>query len=228
MLLGVVGFFLVDTALNIEAMSPSMIVLRHGSSGACHLLSRICRAAIINAGDGMHEHPTQALLDAYTIRERKGRLEGLKVAIVGDLLHSRVLRSNILLLRKMGADVWVCGPATLIPPGLDRLGVQVTTSVEAAAEVYLGYLDAVSRRSAAGVQRMQLGIKRLSRLGRRAELALAAALLGRAHLVVGSRVAANRAFLRAITLAEEAHFPFAARLARAEREEMAESGVGSA
>ncbi len=128
------GETLVDTAMNIEAMSPSMIVLRHGSSGACHLLSRICRAAIINAGDGMHEHPTQALLDAYTIRERKRRIEGLKVAIVGDLLHSRVLRSNILLLRKLGAEVWVCGPSTLIPPGLDRLGVHVTTSVEAAAE----------------------------------------------------------------------------------------------
>jgi aspartate carbamoyltransferase catalytic subunit len=128
------GETLVDTAMNIEAMSPSMIVLRHSSSGACHLLSRICRAAIINAGDGMHEHPTQALLDAYTIRERKRRISGLKVAIVGDLLHSRVLRSNILLLRKLGADVWVCGPATLIPPGLDRLGVNVTTSVDAAAE----------------------------------------------------------------------------------------------
>jgi aspartate carbamoyltransferase catalytic subunit len=128
------GETLVDTAMNIEAMSPSMIVLRHSSSGACHLLSRICRAAIINAGDGMHEHPTQALLDAYTIRERKGRIEGLKVAIVGDLLHSRVLRSNILLLRKLGADVWVCGPSTLIPPGLGRLGVHVTTSVDAAAE----------------------------------------------------------------------------------------------
>jgi aspartate carbamoyltransferase catalytic subunit len=82
----------------------------------------------------MHEHPTQALLDAFTIRERKGRIGGLKVAIVGDLLHSRVLRSNILLLTRLGADVWVCGPATLIPPGLDRLGVRVTTSVEAAVE----------------------------------------------------------------------------------------------
>jgi aspartate carbamoyltransferase catalytic subunit len=126
------GETLVDTAMNIEAMAPSMIVLRHGSSGACHLLSRICRAAIINAGDGMHEHPTQALLDAFTIRERKGRIQGLKVAIFGDLLHSRVLRSNILLLSKLGVEVWVCGPATLIPPGLDRYGVHVTTSVDAA------------------------------------------------------------------------------------------------
>ena len=84
-----------------------MIVLRHASSGACHLLSRICKSRIINAGDGMHEHPTQALLDAFTIREHKKRIEGLKVAIVGDLLHSRVLRSNVLLLTKLGADVWV-------------------------------------------------------------------------------------------------------------------------
>jgi len=124
------GETLVDTAMNIEAMAPSMIVLRHSSSGACHLLSRICRAGIINAGDGMHEHPTQALLDAYTIRECKGRISGLKVAIFGDLLHSRVLRSNLLLLTKLGAEVWVCGPATLIPPGLDRLGAHVTTSVD--------------------------------------------------------------------------------------------------
>jgi aspartate carbamoyltransferase catalytic subunit len=128
------GETLVDTAMNIEAMSPSMIVLRHPSSGACHLLARICKAAIINAGDGMHEHPTQALLDAFTIRERKGRIQGLKVAIFGDLLHSRVLRSNLLLLTRLGAEVWVCGPATLIPPGLDRLGVRVTTRVEEAVE----------------------------------------------------------------------------------------------
>jgi aspartate carbamoyltransferase catalytic subunit len=128
------GETLVDTALNIEAMAPSMIVLRHAASGACHLLSRICKAAIINAGDGMHEHPTQALLDAFTIREHKQRIAGLKVAIVGDLLHSRVLRSNLLLLRKLGAEVWVCGPATLIPPGLDRLGVRVTTRIDEAVE----------------------------------------------------------------------------------------------
>jgi aspartate carbamoyltransferase catalytic subunit len=126
------GETLADTALNIEAMQPDMIVLRHSSSGACHLLSRICRSAIINAGDGMHEHPTQALLDAFTIRERKQRLQGLKVAIVGDLLHSRVLRSNIQLLTKMGADVWVCGPPTLIPTGIARSGVRATTRVDEA------------------------------------------------------------------------------------------------
>jgi aspartate carbamoyltransferase catalytic subunit len=128
------GETLVDTARNIEAMGPSMIVLRHASSGAPHLLSRICKSPIINAGDGLHEHPTQALLDAFTIRERKGRIAGLKVAIVGDLLHSRVLRSNVLLLTKLGADVWVCGPPTLIPMGLASMGVTTTTSVDAAVE----------------------------------------------------------------------------------------------
>jgi aspartate carbamoyltransferase catalytic subunit len=126
------GETLADTALNLEAMSPDMIVLRHSSSGACHLLSRICRSAIVNAGDGTNEHPTQALLDALTIRERKGRLKGLKVGIIGDLLHSRVLRSNIHLLTKMGADVWVCGPPTLVPAGIQRLGVRVTHNVDEA------------------------------------------------------------------------------------------------
>ena len=126
------GETLVDTVRNIEAMSPDMIVLRHASSGAPDLLSRICRSAIINAGDGMHEHPTQALLDAFTIRQHKTSLAGLKIAIVGDLLHSRVLRSNVLLLTRLGAKVWVCGPPTLVPPGIERLGVTVTSRVEEA------------------------------------------------------------------------------------------------
>jgi aspartate carbamoyltransferase catalytic subunit len=126
------GETLVDTALNIEAMSPDMIVLRHASSGACHLLARICKSRIINAGDGMHEHPTQALLDAFTIREHKKRIEGLKVTVVGDLLHSRVLRSNVQLLTKLGADVWLCGPPTMVPVGIERFGVRVTTSVDEA------------------------------------------------------------------------------------------------
>ena len=128
------GETLVDTAMNIEAMSPDMIVLRHASSGACHLLSRICKSRIINAGDGMHEHPTQALLDAFTIKQHKKNIDGLKIAIVGDLLHSRVLRSNALLLTKLGANVWVCGPPTLVPPGIERLGVTVTTSVNEAVQ----------------------------------------------------------------------------------------------
>jgi aspartate carbamoyltransferase catalytic subunit len=124
------GETLADTVHNIEAMSPDLLVVRHSASGTCHFLSRICRSGVINAGDGMHEHPTQALLDAFTIRERKGRLAGLKIAIVGDLLHSRVLRSNVQLLTKMGAEVWLCGPPTLIPPGFAKTAVQVTSSVD--------------------------------------------------------------------------------------------------
>jgi aspartate carbamoyltransferase catalytic subunit len=126
------GETLSDTARTIEAMAPDMIVMRHSSSGAPHHLARVCRASIINAGDGTHEHPTQALLDAFTIRERKGRLSGLRVAIIGDLAHSRVLRSNLWLLTKAGASVVVCGPATLVPPGLNSLGVQVTHAIDEA------------------------------------------------------------------------------------------------
>lgn len=126
------GETLADTAMNIEAMSPDMIVLRHASSGACHLLARICRSRIINAGDGLHEHPTQALLDAFTILQHKKTIVGLKVAIVGDLLHSRVLRSNVLLLTKLGAHVYVSGPPTLVPRGIEHLGVTVCASVDEA------------------------------------------------------------------------------------------------
>jgi aspartate carbamoyltransferase catalytic subunit len=106
--------------------------MRHASSGACHLLARVCKSRIINAGDGMHEHPTQALLDAFTIREHKGRIGGLKIAIIGDLLHSRVLRSNLLLLGKLGAEVWVAAPPTLMPPDVERFGVHSTTSIDEA------------------------------------------------------------------------------------------------
>jgi aspartate carbamoyltransferase catalytic subunit len=126
------GETLLDTVRNLEAMAPDMIVMRHASSGAPHLLARLCRSAIINAGDGMHEHPTQALLDAFTIREHKKTLDGLKVAIVGDLLHSRVLRSNVHLLNKMGAHLWACAPTTLMPPELERFGVRATTSIDEA------------------------------------------------------------------------------------------------
>jgi aspartate carbamoyltransferase catalytic subunit len=128
------GESLLDTVRNIEAMAPDMIVMRHASSGAPHLLARMCRSSIVNAGDGMHEHPTQALLDAFTIRGHKGRLRGLKVAIIGDLLHSRVLRSNLLLLKTMGAEVWACGPTTLIPAGLERLGARTTSSIDEAVD----------------------------------------------------------------------------------------------
>src|SRR5690242_15027027 len=110
------GETLLDTARNLEAMSPDLIVIRHPSAGAPHQLARICRASIVNAGDGAHEHPTQALLDALTIRQQKGSIEGLRVAILGDILHSRVARSNAHLLTTLGASVALGGPGTLAPP----------------------------------------------------------------------------------------------------------------
>lgn len=110
------GETLIDTARNLQAMSPDAIVIRHPSAGAAHTLARVCQAAIINAGDGAHEHPTQALLDGLTIRQHKPGFENLKVAIIGDILHSRVARSNIYLLTKLGAQVCVAGPRTLVPP----------------------------------------------------------------------------------------------------------------
>lgn len=115
------GETLVDTALNLQAMAPDAIVIRHGSSGAPHQIAKIVKAGVINAGDGAHEHPTQALLDALTIRHNKGRIAGLKVAIIGDVLHSRVARSNAHLLTKLGAHVVLAGPRTLMPFGLEKL-----------------------------------------------------------------------------------------------------------
>ena len=115
------GETLLDTARNLEAMNPDMVIVRHASSGAPHLLARHCRFSVVNAGDGAHEHPTQALLDALTMRQRKGRIQGLRVAIVGDILHSRVARSNLWLLKKLGASVTLAGPPTLMPPGLEQL-----------------------------------------------------------------------------------------------------------
>jgi aspartate carbamoyltransferase catalytic subunit len=114
------GETLVDTALNLQAMAPAAIVIRHGSSGAPHQIAKIVKAGVINAGDGAHEHPTQALLDALTIRHNKGRIAGLKVAIIGDVLHSRVARSNAHLLTKLGAEVVLAGPRTLLPLGLEK------------------------------------------------------------------------------------------------------------
>ncbi len=128
------GETLLDTARNLEAMNPDFIVMRHGMPGAPHFLSRVCRSSIINAGDGAHEHPTQALLDAYTIRQRKKRIEGLKVVIVGDILHSRVVRSNVFLLRKLGAHVTLVGPSTLMPLGVEELGVSVSHRMDEAVE----------------------------------------------------------------------------------------------
>ncbi|MFL5120682.1 MAG: aspartate carbamoyltransferase catalytic subunit [Microvirga sp.] len=123
------GETLLDTARNLEAMGPDLIVIRHPSAGAPHQLARVCRAAVVNAGDGAHEHPTQALLDALTIRRRKGRIEGLTVAICGDILHSRVARSNIILLQALGARVRVIAPSTLLPTGIERFGVEAYTDM---------------------------------------------------------------------------------------------------
>jgi aspartate carbamoyltransferase catalytic subunit len=128
------GETLLDTLRNLEAMSPDFIVLRHSEAGAPHFLAKHGSTSIVNAGDGAHEHPTQALLDAYTMRRKKGRLAGLKVAIVGDILHSRVARSNVHLLTKLGATVVLCGPPTLLPRGLEALGAAVTHRMDEAVE----------------------------------------------------------------------------------------------
>jgi aspartate carbamoyltransferase catalytic subunit len=128
------GETLVDTARNLEAMRIDMVVIRHGASGAAAFLADRIPSNVINAGDGSHEHPTQALLDLLTIRDHLGTLEGLKVCIVGDILHSRVARSNIFGLLKLGAEVAVCGPMTLLPSGIDALGVRVFRRVEEAIE----------------------------------------------------------------------------------------------
>lgn len=128
------GETLLDTARNLMAMAPDAIVIRHQRSGAPHILAGALPCAVINAGDGTHAHPTQALLDAFTIRRAKGRLADLSVAICGDVLHSRVARSNVSLLPKMGAHVTLCGPRTLLPAEVERTGARVVTRVEEAVE----------------------------------------------------------------------------------------------
>lgn len=140
------GETLKDTARNIEAMKIDMVVIRHASAGAAHFLSRVVDANVINAGDGAHEHPTQGLLDLYTLKEKHGQLAGLRVCIVGDILHSRVARSNIYGLQTMGAEVSVCGPATLIPREIEQLGVRVFHRLE----------DVIPHVDALNVLRIQL------------------------------------------------------------------------
>ena len=140
------GETLVDTARNLEAMRIDMVVIRHGASGAAQFLGQRIRSNVINAGDGKHEHPTQALLDMLTLRDRFGRLDGLKVAICGDVLHSRVARSNIWGLTKLGAQVGVCGPPTLLPRNVQELGVTVLPRIE----------DAIQWADALNVLRLQL------------------------------------------------------------------------
>ena len=126
------GETLKDTAKNLEALNADFIVIRHSAAGAPHFLSRVLNAHVINAGDGAHEHPTQALLDAFTIRERKGKIAGLNVTILGDILFSRVARSNIWALLKLGAKVTLCGPATLVPRTFEAMGCRVTHDVDEA------------------------------------------------------------------------------------------------
>jgi len=128
------GESLIDTMRNIEAMKTDMVVIRHGSSGAPHKLARECDSAVINAGDGQHEHPTQGLLDILTIRRKFGKVKGLTVTIVGDIMHSRVARSNIWGLRTLGAEVRLCGPSTLMPVEIEKMGVQVFHHLDPALE----------------------------------------------------------------------------------------------
>jgi len=126
------GETLKDTALNLEALNADFIIIRHSASGAPHFLTRVVDAHVINAGDGAHEHPTQALLDVFTIREKKGRVAGLNVTILGDILYSRVARSDIWALTKLGANVTLCGPSTLVPKTFEKMGCRVTHDVDEA------------------------------------------------------------------------------------------------
>jgi len=126
------GETLKDTAKNLEALNADFIVIRHSAAGASQFLSRVVKAHVINAGDGAHEHPTQALLDAFTIRERKGKIDGLNVTILGDILYSRVARSNIWALTKLGAKVTLCGPSTLVPRVFEQMGCRVTHNMDEA------------------------------------------------------------------------------------------------
>ncbi len=128
------GETLLDTARNLEAMHPDIVILRHSRAGAPHFLARHLKSSVINAGDGIHAHPTQALLDMMTVREKKGTLEGLKIAIVGDIAHSRVARSNCAGFTKMGSQVVVCGPPTMMPTGIESLGVSVAPDIDTAIE----------------------------------------------------------------------------------------------
>lgn len=126
------GETLKDTARNLEALNADVIIIRHSATGAPHFLARFLNSSVVNAGDGAHEHPTQALLDVFTIREKKGKIAGLNVTILGDILYSRVARSNIWALRKLGANVTLCGPSTLVPKSFEQMGCRVTYNVEEA------------------------------------------------------------------------------------------------
>ena len=140
------GETLKDTAMNIEAMGVDIVVVRHGTPGAPHVLSKVLKSSIVNAGDGAHEHPTQALLDLYTIRQKFGKIEGLTVGIVGDIAHSRVARSNIWGLKHLGAKVILVGPATLMPKDINEMGVEVSYDLD----------DAIKRCDVLNILRLQL------------------------------------------------------------------------
>ncbi len=151
------GETLIDTANNLEAMAPDAIVIRHPSSGAPHKIARHVKSAVINAGDGAHEHPTQALLDALTIRQKKGKLVGLKVAIIGDILHSRVARSNAYLLSKLGAHVFLAGPNTLLPHGFEKQFAQAEhTRVEGSVQFAANINEAITEADVVMMLRIQL------------------------------------------------------------------------
>jgi len=137
------GETLIDTAANIEAMRPDIVVLRHAFSGSCELLARRLDCAVVNAGDGLHEHPTQALLDCATIRKHKGRIEGVEVAICGDLAHSRVARSDVMALSRLGARIRLAGPRTMIPIGIEQLGAPGSVTVHHRLEPALEGADVV-------------------------------------------------------------------------------------
>ncbi|HNQ46124.1 MAG TPA: aspartate carbamoyltransferase catalytic subunit [Syntrophorhabdus sp.] len=126
------GETLKDTAKNLEAMNPDVTIIRHSMPGAPHMLARILDSSVVNGGDGAHEHPTQALLDAYTIREKKGTIDGLKIVIVGDIIHSRVARSNIFTLRNFDSEIVCCGPPTMLPPHMEELGIKVEYNLKKA------------------------------------------------------------------------------------------------
>ena len=139
------GETLIDTGRNIEALKIDIIVVRHNCSGAPNILARSVKSSVVNAGDGWHEHPTQALLDMFTLKSKLGSIEGLKVSIIGDIAHSRVARSNIWGLKKLGAEVTVCAPRILVPEGMDKMGVKITSDID----------DALKNADAINVLRMQ-------------------------------------------------------------------------
>ena len=174
------GETLIDTGKTLDMMGVDVIVMRHNMAGAPHLLSKYVNASVINAGDGMNEHPTQALLDLYTVLEKKGKLDGLKVAIIGDIYHSRVVRSNILGFSKLGADVFVSGPGTLMPVGIEKMGCTITKNVDKAikgADVVMGLRIQMERQKKALLPSVREYVKYFGINSERMKLAKESALI---------------------------------------------------